>query len=147
MPIPRADFYIVAESTVPYRFVCQLAEKVREEGCDIYIHAVSREEAVTIDDLLWTFRDISFLPHATIDSTESLENSPITIGWEGEKPKRRQVLMNLSAAVPEEPDVYERIIEVVPSDPAGRQQARERYKDYRDRGLEMHSHNIESGHA
>ena len=143
--MPRADFYIVAEPAVPYRFVCQLTEKVRKEGYDIYIHAASREEAATIDDLLWTFRDISFVPHSAVDSADAAEDCPVIIGWEGETPLARRVLINLSGAVPGNPDVYERIIEVVPSEPEGRRQARLRYKDYRARGLELHSHNIESG--
>ncbi len=142
----RADFYIVAESVVPNRFICQLADKVRNEGYNIYIHAASREQAATIDDLLWTFRDISFVPHASIDSAERT-NCPVVIGWEGEDPLQRQVFINLSGNLPEHPETYERIIEVVPSDQAERQQARLRYKDYRARGLEMHSHNIEAGHV
>lgn len=144
--MPRADFYIVAEPAVPCRFVCQLTEKVRNEGYDIYIHAATREQATTIDDLLWTFKDISFLPHASIDSQDVTE-CPVIIGWKGEEPLRRQVLINLSGAVPEHTDTYDRIIEVVPSDPAGRDRARQRYRDYRARGLEMHSHNIEPAHA
>ena len=143
----RADFYIVPEPAMPYRFVCQVADKVRNEGYDIYIHAASREEAATIDDLLWTFRDISFLPHAPLDSEDAVENCPVIIGWEGEIPAQRRALINLSGAMPDNPDAYERIIEVVPSDPAGRQQARLRYRDYRTRGVEMHSHNIGPGHA
>ncbi len=145
--MPRADFYIVAESSIPYRFVCRIAETARKEGCDIYIHAASREAAATIDDLLWTFRDISFLPHAPVDAADAAEHSPIVIGWEGEQPQPRQVLINLSGAVPEHVENYERIIEIVPSDPDQRNQARRRYKDYRARGLEMHSHNAESAHA
>ncbi len=141
----RADFYIVDNPAVPYRFVCQLADKVRNEGYDIYIHAASREEAATLDDLLWTFRDVSFLPHAVIDSAEPVEDCPVVIGWEGETPLARRVLINLSGDAPGNPDAYERIIEVVPSEPEGRRQARLRYRDYRARGLEMHSHNIESG--
>lgn len=139
----RADFYIVDAPAVPFRFVCQLAERVRNEGLDIYIHAASREQAETIDELLWTFRDISFLPHAAIDSMEAGEPCPVVIGWEGETAPARQVLINLSGAIPEDTDVYERIIEVVPSGPSDRHQARLRYKDYRTRGWEMHSHNIE----
>lgn len=143
----RADFYIVPEPAVPYRFVCQLTEKVRKEGYDIYIHAATKEEATTIDDLLWTFRDISFLPHGVIDSADAVEDCPVVIGFEGEAPLARRVLINLSGAVPDNPDAYERIIEIVASEPEGRRQARLRYKDYRDRGVEMHSHNIGDGHA
>ena len=145
--MPRADFYIVAESSIPYRYVCQIAETARKEGCDIYIHAATREAAATIDDLLWTFRDISFLPHAPVDSGDAAEHSPIVIGWEGEELQQRQVLINLSGAVPVQAENYERIIEIVPSDPDERNRARLRYKDYRARGLEMHSHNVESAHA
>lgn len=141
----KADFYIVPEPAVPYRFVCRLTEKVMNEGYDIHIHAADREQAGTIDDLLWTFRDISFLPHAAADAAGVMEDCPVVIGWEGETPAPRRVLINLSGAMPDNPDAYERIIEVVPSDPAGRQEARSRYKDYRARGLEMHSHNIEDG--
>ncbi len=142
----RADFYIVPEPAVPYRFVCQLADKVRNEGYDIYIHAATREAAATIADLLWTFRDISFLPHASIDSPDAAD-CPVIVGWEGEGPLQRQVLINLSGNLPEHTSAYERVIEVVPSDPDERHQARLRYKDYRARGMEMHSHNIEPGHA
>ena len=143
----RADFYIVDEQAAPHRFVCQLVEKVRQEGYDIYIHAASRDEAATLDGLLWTFRDISFLPHAAVDSADAVEDCPVIIGWEGETPPPRRVLINLSDAPPAQTDGYERIVEVVPSDPDARRQARVRYKDYRDKGLELHSHNIGAARA
>jgi len=142
----RADFYIVAEHNTPYRFICNLSDKVRQEGYDLYIHASSKEQASTLDDMLWTFRDISFLAHALADSPEA-DNTPIIIGWEGGVYQFRQVLMNLSNSFPGAIDSYGRIIEVVPSDPNQREKARQRYKDYRDKGLELHSHNIESGNA
>ena len=145
--MPRADFYIVEEPTVPYRFVCQLTSKIRGEGYEIYIHAASREEAETLDDLLWTFRDISFLPHALVDADEATEQYPVIIGWEGATPLTRQLLINLSGSMVADTDAYERIIEVAPADPEQRQQARLRYKDYRARGLELHSHNIATGSA
>ena len=132
---------------MPYRFVCQLAEKAVNEGYDIYIHTPSRDEAATLDDLLWTFRDISFLPHAPVDAVEAGEDCPVVIGWAGEPAPARRVLINLSGATLADIEAYERIVEVVPSAASDRQQARLRYKDYRDRGLEMHSHNISSDHG
>lgn len=131
---------------MPYRFVCQLVEKVRNEGYDVCIRAASREDAATLDNLLWTFRDISFLPHAPI-STAAGEDCPVVIGWKGEPLPSRRVLINLSGATPEDARAYERIVEVVPSAPSDRHQARLRYKDYRDRGLELHSHNIGAHHG
>ncbi len=145
--VTRADFYVVGEQTMPYRFICQLVEKARQGGHEIYIHASSRDEAGTLDDLLWTFKDISFLPHAAIDVAEAVADYPVIIGWEGETPLARAVLINLSGAVPAHLDGCERILEVVPSDPDARRQARARYQDYRDRGLELHSHNIGDARA
>ncbi len=137
----RADFYIVADHNMPYRFICNLCDKVREEGYDLYIQASSREQASTLDEMLWTFRDISFLAHALIDSADA-DNTPILIGWEGEVCQSRQALMNLSNTFPDPVEGYERIIEVVPSAPDHREKARQRYKAYRDQGLALHSHDI-----
>lgn len=132
---------------MPHRFVCQLVERAMQGGYDVYIHAASREEAETLDTLLWTFRDISFLPHTAIDAAEDLNSYPIVIGWAGQTPPARRVFVNLADAAPAAVSGYERIVEVVPSDPAARRQARARYKDYRERGLELHSHNIGAARA
>ena len=69
--MPRIDFYILAESNIPHRFVCNLASKVRAEGLRIHVQAESREQAVKLDDGFWTFRDISFIPHALADQADS----------------------------------------------------------------------------
>lgn len=140
--MPRADFYIIPEPSLPLRFVCQLASRVREEGCDLYIHAASKAEALTLDDLLWTFRDISFLPHALVDEAEALD-CPIVIGWEGAEGPPRQALLNASGALPQSIAGYERIIDAAPADPKARDLARQRYKHYRDQGLEVRHHKIE----
>lgn len=140
--MPRADFYIIPEPSLPPRFVCQLAGRVREEGYDLYIHAASKAEALTLDDLLWTFRDISFLPHALADEAEALD-CPIVIGWEGAEGPSRQVLLNASGALPQSIAGYERVIDAAPADPKARDLARQRYKHYRDSGLEVRHHKIE----
>ena len=141
----RVDFYIVAEPTLPYRFVCRLTGKARSEGYGVYIHAASAEEATTIDDLLWTFKDVSFLPHQQV--ADATGDCPVLIGHGRWEHPPRQALVNLSGECPAAPDGYERIIEIVPSEPGCRNRARARYKDYRDRGLELHSHNVASTDA
>lgn len=142
----RVDFYIVAEPTLPYRFVCRLTEKARDEGYGVYIHAASAEQAATIDDLLWTFRDTSFLPHQQLDAdTADTAACPVLIGCAGRAhPIRPAALINLSDQPPAAVDDYERIIEIAPSEPGCRNRARARYKRYRDQGLELHSHNMVS---
>lgn len=99
-----------------------------------------------LDDLMWTFKDISFLPHSLIDADDS-NTSTITIGWQGMTTKSNEVLINLSTAVPEFVASFERIVEIVAPDDHSKQQARERYTHYRQAGFELHNHNLNSKHA
>ena len=89
-----------------------------------------------LDDLMWTYKDISFLPHGLID--DDADGNTITIGWEGEVSNSNEVLINLSSNVPEFVDNFKRIIEIVPADNADKQRARDRYRQYRQAGFELH---------
>lgn len=142
----RVDFYILSDSQSADRFACQLAGKVRRQNLQIYIHTDSRETANNLDELLWTHKDISFLPHA-LANTACSDDSPITIGWQGSEPGRQDVLINLSTNVPDFVNKFARIIEIVAAQEPLRSQARKRYQQYRDNGFDLHSHKLESNHA
>lgn len=144
--MPRVDFYVLPEGLSTQRFACNMAAKARRQGYEIYIHAASRPDAVSLDELLWTFQDISFLPHR-LDDDAADDGSRVTVGWEGRLPPEGQVLINLCAAIPEFAARFARIVEaVVPESPL-REQARERYRRYREMGFELHSHELESEHG
>lgn len=144
--MPRADFYLLPEHDSAERFTCKLADKIRRQSLHIHIHTGSREAAQAMDELLWTFKDISFLPHTLVDERDAADN-PITIGWCGTTPLTNEVLINLSPEVPEFTQNFARIIEIVPAQDTMRSQARERYRQYREQGFELHSHDLESSHA
>jgi len=81
----RVDFYILADGDSPEHFACSIAHKARQQDYDIYIHTDSKENAARMDELLWTHKDISFLPHSLIDApgheAEAADiSSAITIG-------------------------------------------------------------------
>src|SRR5690606_20096103 len=106
-------------------------------------HAASRDDAVSLDDLLWSFSDISFLPHALADDPGKAAMAPIVLGWEGAAPAPAAVLINLSEAIPEFVADFERVVEPVQPLPGPRGRARERYRTYRERGWELYSHDLE----
>ncbi len=139
----RVDFYILPDGNPPQRFACNIANKAHQQGHEIYIHTDSKEDADKMDDLLWTHRDISFLPHSLIDAPE-LDTVAIAIGWRGQAPRAAQVLINLGTSIPDFAKDYERIVEIVPAEPARRQQARQHYRRYRESGFELHNHRIEA---
>lgn len=144
--MPRVDFYVLPEATSPLRFACEMAARIRREELDLHIQAPSREDAVALDGLLWTFRDISFLPHALADETPA-RAAPITIGWPGAEPAAVRVLVNLDEAWPAFAGGYERIVEPVPAAADARTASRERFRRYREQGWELVTHNLEQERA
>lgn len=138
----RADFYILGNSTDRARFACTLANKAWKQGHHLHILASGRDEAVALDDLLWTFQDISFLPHVLADGTDA-GTVPVTIGWPGQPAPGEDVLINLTADIPASAASYRRIAEIVADDETLRRQARQRFKQYRDMGFDMHTHTLD----
>lgn len=142
----RVDFYSLPERGNSGKTACLLTEKARQLGHTIHVRAASRAEALQLDDLLWTFRDISFIPHRLADAAGDA-TAPVTIEWEGAESDAGDVLVNLTAAMPAEAGRFNRIIELIPADAAGRQAARERYRLYREQGLELYHHEMGQGDA
>ena len=57
-------------------------------------------------------------------------------------PSHRQLVVNLTDAIPAELEQYETVAEIVDVDPERKRTARERYKQYRERGCKLESHNV-----
>lgn len=138
----RVDFYILSGNENPEHFICSLINKAWLSGNQIYIHVDSEAGGKAIDDLLWTYRDISFLPHELL-SQQQTSNSPVSIGYATNYTNDESVMLNLSQEVPAFSNQFERILEIVGDDQHQRQQARQRYKYYRDHSYELHDHKIE----
>lgn len=134
----QIDFYILSAPNKQraWLFACQLMEKMYPQEA-IHVLVDSREEATRLDDLLWTYKDDSFLPHAIDDTT-----APITISEQTLTVSQPAVLINLSQAMPQTHANYQRVIEIVYNEPTIQQLARERYKVYRDAGGNLAAHKL-----
>lgn len=141
--MPRVDFYVLPETSPAERFACTIANKAWQQGHTVYIATLSREAAEVMDDLLWTFQDISFLPHA-LAQTDVPPAEPVVIGWNGRLPGEYEVLINLTADIPDGVENFARIVEIVAGSHERRELARKRYRAYRARGYEMHDHTLEA---
>jgi len=139
----RVDFYIVDSTSAQARdkIVCRLAEKAYSMNHTIYIHTDSSEQAQQIDNLLWTFRDGSFIPHQPHDQHQS-ETCPVIIGHNHEPESHSEVLINAGDEVPLFFSRFERVAEVVTQDEPQRVQARKRFKFYKERGYALETHNL-----
>ncbi len=64
----RVDFHIlpVDGKIERERWACRLAAKAWKQGHRVHVHTIDETGMARMDELLWTFRDISFLPHAPL---------------------------------------------------------------------------------
>jgi len=106
----------------------------------VFIHAGSGAQLKQLDDLLWTFRSGSFLPHAVYRESGSRE--PVLLGEGIDPADEHDVLVNLSDAVPSFFSRFDRVAELVGGDEAARAAARERYRFYQDRGYSLETHKL-----
>ncbi len=143
----RIDFYVLENAATALSarqlLACRLAEKAFLQGHRIYIHVSDAAEGRQLDDLLWSFRPGSFVPHECVDGQGTSETeTPVHIGWGGEPSVHDDVLINLTSGVPRFFSRFERVAELVGPGEEDRRQGRERFRFYRDRGYELNSHTI-----
>lgn len=143
----RVDFYVLDDGAeqARERFACRLAEKAWRLKHSIYLHTRSTADAQRLDQLLWTFSDRSFLPHALQTpelAPELAAATPIRVGTGDAPDFEAELLVNLDAAVPLFFSRFERVAEIVGGDAEDRAAARERFRFYRDRGYALESHKI-----
>lgn len=139
----RIDFYVLEtpEPDARYRFACRLTEKAWRAGHQIYLHADSEAEAGLLDDLLWTFRAESFVPHAH-GNVADCERLRVLIGSGNEYTGAKDLLINLAVEVPQNFGDFQRIAEIVGGGDTARQAGRQRYRFYRDHGCSLQSHSL-----
>lgn len=141
--MPRIDFYIMQEPgrDARFDFVCRLVEKAYKNRHRIYIHTENEQDAFILDELLWTYRDDSFLPHNLVG--EGPEPSPpIQVGFQQKPSNQRDILINLSHNIPEFYTQFARVIEIVSQDETIQTMSREHYRMYRSYGFDITTHKL-----
>ena len=137
----RVDFYVLTHQEIQQRllFACKLAEQIMRKGRKIYVHTPDESTAKAVDDLLWSFKPESFVPHSLV---EEHRGEPIGIGW-GEQPgNHNDVMINLDLQVPTFVGRFERVSEIVVQEANCRDALRNSYKFYKERGYPLEKHDI-----
>ena len=139
----RVDFYILPEGNNVDRFACAIATEAWAHGNRVHIHTQSEENASRFDDLLWIYKDISFVPHEIFDGSIN-DETPVTIGYGNHSPHPSQVMINLGSEIPDFASSFDRVIEIVGGNEPNKQLARQRYSQYKKADYEIHDHKIEN---
>lgn len=143
MGVPRIDFYVLPDQKENGRalLACRLADKAYGLGHTVYVFTASEARAAALDDLLWTFRQDSFVPHERYPLVGE-EGSPVLVGTAAPATVEAQVLINLADALPEGFERYERVVELVDQHPEVLMQSRERFRQYREQGCAPETHKL-----
>ena len=137
---PKAVFYILKNEELKARnlYVCRLIDKAYQNERRVYVYAASQEEAESFNTQLWTFHDISFVPH---EIYRPEINAPVAIGWETPA-ANFDVLVNLTLNVPPFFAAFNHIIEVIPNISEIKAKGREKYKYYQGQKIKLETHEI-----
>ena len=143
--LPRVDFYVSKENTPQFalRTACRIVEKAFSAGHRIHIRVGSPVECEKLDALLWTFRDRSFIPHEI--SVSPIEDCPVTISHEmgsNSDHDHHDMLLNVSDEIPQNFKQFQRIAEIIDNQPESIRAGRERYRFYRENGLDPQHHEV-----
>ena len=135
--MPRADFYLIAKERFreePLRLVCELARKAHDANLWTLVLARDAEQAEALDEMLWDMGDDAYIPHQ-IAGDEEDALTPVLIATPDIDAPMRPLVINLRDDAVE--GRFERVLEVVPADDSAREPLRERWKQYKARGLDL----------
>ena len=131
----RVDFH----SKVPDKllYACRLVRKARAADMRVVVFARDSQQLSALDEALWTFSELDFLPHVMADDALASQTPVIlTDDAEAELP-HHQILINLSGETPAHFARFERLFEVISTDEDDLTAGRERYRQYQQRGYPL----------
>jgi DNA polymerase-3 subunit chi len=130
-------FYHLQNMTVE-NVLPPLLEKSLERGWRVVVQSTSEERADALDAHLWTYRDDSFLPHATWRVGDAAEQ-PVVLAIEEDNPNGANVRFLIdNAALPHDSERYERVVLLFDGDdPDALALARGAWTDCRTRGFDV----------
>ncbi len=141
----RIDFYITDDesSNATWHIACRLLEKAHLLSHQVFVYCNHQQDAELLDELLWTFKEQSFIPHH-IQGEGPEPPARIQIGFSEEAYGFHDVLLNMSDVVPSFYTQFRRVIEIVGGDESAKIIKRNHYQTYRKMGLKIETHNLKS---
>jgi DNA polymerase III subunit chi len=142
----RVDFYVLKSAAVKQRlaFACRLTEKAYLRNLKVVIVNDTLADAQALDEMLWTFNERSFVPHALCLDEQSVDPAtPIHLTLELANAPAADLLVNLAKVLPTQLLKYARIAEIIDADEERKSLGRERFKAYRDLKFSLDTHQID----
>lgn len=138
--MPQVEFHTGLVD--PLGFTCRLVRKAYLQDARLLVTA-PLPMLDALDRSLWTFEPQEFVPHRRVAAgtpDAACARTPIWLCAGGVPPGSPPILVNLGADMPDRPDAFERIIEVLSTDDAEMAAGRERWRRYKAQGLTVQHH-------
>ena len=127
-------FYFNVDSKL--LFACKLAKKAYEGGRKLIVYAPTPALADDFDRTLWTFSQLSFVPHVKAGHALAAV-TPIVVAGDDIDFAHHEALLNLGDEPPSFFSRFDALREVVGTDADDRLKARERLRFYKSRGFDV----------
>jgi len=119
----------LAHTQVLLEQVCLLSAQFYQQGLRVFVATNDVKTAEQLDELMWQLPSEQFIPH-NLQGEGPHYGAPIEIGHQPPQ-TRRQVLINLCHPLPQFAVKFTQIIDFIPNQSEQKQQARERFHQYR----------------
>ena len=140
----EVKFYFNVDNKLDY--ACKLAKKAFDGGLKLVIYTPDAAVANAFDRHLWSFAQLSFVPH--VRATHALAGeTPIIIATDDSALPHHEALLNLGDEPPPFFSRFEHLREIVSMDDDDRSRARERSKFYKSRGFEVLNQDMKVAHG
>ncbi len=142
--MPEVSFYILTSTSElsRYQYVCKLVEKIYRSGSQVLIITDSNALSRRLDDLLWTFRPGSFIPHQHCSGPVFDSDTPVLITEKPSPVSNIVNFLNLSETIPDDLAGVERVLEVLYDDATNKQAGRQKYRNYQQLGCKLTTFNV-----
>lgn len=140
----QVNFYKLAGNfEAALALACRLTEKAYQRGLPVLLHTPDEETSKRLDELLWSFKPTSFLPHAI----EAVPESPIAISHGDDPGEHHGILINLAGEAPGWFSRFEKTIEIIYDDQQVIEEKRARWAFYNHRGYPLQYHDLSKAEA
>ena len=135
----RIDFHFNTPDKLGY--TCRLVRKAYRAGKRMLVYSDLPEQLAELDRTLWTFSAHDFIPHVMAGDPLASE-TPVVLSSTETEQADHDLMINLGNSLPPGYARFERLIELVSTDPEDRTHARSRLVFYRARGYPIETHDI-----
>jgi DNA polymerase-3 subunit chi len=130
----QVSFY--SDAAEPLHYACRLIRRALAAGKPVGVCAAPAD-AARLDALLWSFDASEFIPHRRWDGATPPAPGEVLLVDDAARLPHRGLLLNLADAMPGDALEFERVLEVIGSDPARVQAGRARYRVYQQAGAKL----------